>query len=118
MKQPGNVDEYIAAWPLQVQDKLNTVRQIVKQAGPEAAEKLSYGMPYYSLNGRLLYFAAFKDHISLFAMPSAIKAFSSELSDYQISKGTIRFPSDKPLPLELIRKIVEFRIKENLAKQK
>src|SRR6266576_977571 len=118
MKQYTTVDEYIASCPAEVLDKLQAISNPVIEEATGATEKLSYGMPYFNLNGRLLYFAAFKDHISLFAMPSAIEAFSSELSGYETSKGTIRFPLDKPLPLGLIQKIVEYRVKENLDRKK
>ena len=100
-----------------MQEKLNQIRQIVLQAAPEATEKLSYGMPYYSLNGRLVYIAHFKDHVSLFAMPSAIKKFDKELAPYHRSKGTVGFALDKSLPLPLIRRIVAFRVKEQRAKK-
>ena len=117
MNKAKTVDEYIATFPEDIQLKLKTIRKITKATAPQATEKLSYGMPYYGLNGRLLYFAAFKDHISLFAMPSAIKIFAPEITNYQTSKGTIRFPLDKPLPVALIRKIIRYRTAENLAKK-
>jgi uncharacterized protein YdhG (YjbR/CyaY superfamily) len=118
MKRPETVDEYIAAFPEQLQQKIEAIRGVVKEEAPDATEKLSYGMPYFDLNGRLLYYAAFKNHISIFAMPSAIVHFAGELTDYQTSKGTIQFPLDKPLPLDLIRKIARFRAEQNLSKQK
>jgi uncharacterized protein YdhG (YjbR/CyaY superfamily) len=118
MKKPTSVDEYIASYPANVQAKLNEIRQIVKEEAPQASEKLSYGMPYFSFNGRLLYFAVHKEHIGLYAMPSAVIVFKKELTEYETSKGTIRFPLDKPLPTELIRRIIEFRVKENSSKKK
>ena len=118
MKRYDSVDEYISDQPKDVQQKLQTMREIVKKATPKVSEKISYGIPYFSLSGRLVYFAAFKNHISFFPMKSAIKEFKKELSDYETSAGTVRFPLDKPLPLPLIRKIVEYRVKENLAKKK
>lgn len=116
MQKFTSVDEYIADQPQAVQPKLEELRRIVKTQAPQATEKISYGMPYYGLNGRLLYFAAQKEHIGLYAMPSAITSFKKELDSYETSTGTIRFPLDKPLPLPLIRKIVRFRVKENLQK--
>lgn len=117
MAQPQTVDDYIAAAPPYAQDKLRQIRQLIKEVAPESSEKLSYGMPYYSLNGRFLYFAYFKDHVSLFAMPSAVRKFESELQPYHRSKATIGFAYDKPLPLPLIKKIVKFRAQEQLAKK-
>jgi uncharacterized protein YdhG (YjbR/CyaY superfamily) len=118
MKQFKSVDEYIASYPAEVQAKLKAIRQTVIEAAPGASEKISYGMPYYSLNGRLIYFAAFKNHIGFYPMAAVIKAFKSDLGDYETSKGTIRFPLDKPLPLPLIHRIVEYRVKENQSKKK
>ncbi len=118
MKQFSSVDEYINTAPENVRGLLQALRQAVKETAPEASEKISYGMPYFSLNGRLLYFAVFRNHIGFYPMASVIKIFKKDLSDYQTSKGTIRFPLDKPLPLPLIRKIVKYRVKENLVKKK
>ena len=118
MKKYKNVDEYIASYPAEVQVKLQAIRELVKKEAPQATEKISYGIPYYGFNGRLIYFAAFKNHIGLYPMASVILAFKSKLSKYQTSKGTVRFPLDKPLSLTLIRKIVKFRVKENLARKK
>lgn len=119
MKQTKNIDEYITSSPLEVRDRLNQIRQVVKEVASEATEKLSYRMPYFSLNGRLLYFAAqCEHHIGFYPMKSALRQFREELSEYETSAGTVRFPFDKPLPLELIRKIVKFRAEENQAKAK
>ena len=117
MQKAKDVDEYIASAPKEVQEKLRQIRKIVHDVAPEAKEKLSYGMPYYSLNGRLLYFAYFKDHVSLFAMPSAIVKFEKNLMDYKTSKGTIQFMLDTPLPLPLIKRIIEFRAQEQRTKK-
>jgi uncharacterized protein YdhG (YjbR/CyaY superfamily) len=116
MAEISTVDEYIAGAPKPVQEKLRQIRQIIKELAPEAEEKLSYGMPYYSLNGRLVYFAYFKDHVSLFAMPSAVKKFAKEIEPYHHSKGTVGFALDKPLPLPLINKMVAFRAAEQRSK--
>ena len=110
------VDEYFAAFPDSVRNKLAQIRQIVRKEAPDAKEVISYNMPAYKFNGMLLYFAAHKEHIGFYPFPSAINAFKKNLSAYETSKGGIRFPFDKPIPKELIRKIVKFRIKENLRK--
>ena len=117
MKKAASVDEYIASYPKDVQDRLKTVRKIVKEVAPDAQEKLSYGMPYYNLNGRLIYFAAAKNHLGLYSMPSSIVTFAKELKGYQTSTGTIRFPYSEPLPVNLIRKILKYRVEENRAKK-
>jgi len=116
MKEPKNVDDYIAGAPPAAREKLRQIRDIIRQAALEANEKLSYGMPYYGLNGRLVYFAYFKEHVSLFAMPSAIKKFEKEIEPYHHSKATVGFALDKPLPLPLIKKMVAFRVAEQRTK--
>ncbi len=113
-----SVDEYIAAQPAAAQTRLRALRKIVKEVAPKAEEKLSYGIPYYSLGGRLVYFAAFKNHIGFYPMKAAIRNFQKELAGYETAPGTVRFPLDKPLPLPLIRRIITFRTKENLAQKK
>jgi len=120
MKKSNNTDGYINSYPQEVQKLLKTMRQTVKQVAPDATEKISYGMPSFHLHGRyLVYFGAFKNHVSLFpASSAATKAFAKDLAGYESSKGTVRFPLDKPLPLPLIRKMVKFRAKENLARKK
>jgi uncharacterized protein YdhG (YjbR/CyaY superfamily) len=110
-----SVDEYIAAQPKDVAEKLSQIRAIVKNEAPQATEKISYGMPYYSLNGRLLYFRAHAHHIGLYPMAATVKHFEKELADYHTSKGTVQLPLNKPLPLGLIRKIVHFRAEEKMA---
>lgn len=117
MKQYKTVDSYIADQPADIQAKLKNIRKIVKKSAPKATEKISYGIPYYSLNGRLVYFAAFRNHIGFYPMTSTIKAFKKDLAGYETSKGTVRFPHDKPLPLPLIKQMIDFRIKENLSKK-
>ena len=116
MTRPKNVDEYIAGQPAETAKRLTQIRKIVRQAAPDATEKISYGMPYYGLNGRLLYFMAHTHHIGFYPMKSAVARFEEELKDYRTSKGTVQFPYDNPLPLELIRKIVVFRAQENRNK--
>ena len=118
MKSYKTVDLYISSFPPSVAKKLETIRSIVKKSAKGVEEKVSYGMAGYKLNGVLVYFGGFKDHVSLFAMPSAVKAFKKDLKDFKTSKGTIQFPLDKPLPTTLIKKIVTYRVKENLARKK
>jgi uncharacterized protein YdhG (YjbR/CyaY superfamily) len=112
------VDEYIAALPDSVKPIIEELRETVKQAAPEAEESISYNMPAYQLNGPLAYYAAFKNHIGFYPTPASIIAFEEELSAYKGAKGSIQFPLNKPLPLELITRIVKVRLQENLNKNK
>lgn len=116
MNKPKDTNEYIAGFAPEVQQLLEKVRSTIQKAAPEAVEAISYGMPAFKLNGNLVYFAAFKSHIGFYALPSGNEAFQKELSQYKTGKGSIQFPFDKPLPLELITKIVKFRIEENAQK--
>jgi uncharacterized protein YdhG (YjbR/CyaY superfamily) len=111
-----SIDEYIATFPEEVQVKLEELRATIKAAAPDAEEKISYQMPTFALKGNLVHFAAHKTHIGFYPTPSGIEAFQRELSVYESSKGAVQFPIDKPLPLELISKIVKFRVAENLKK--
>jgi uncharacterized protein YdhG (YjbR/CyaY superfamily) len=113
-----STDEYIATFPKDIQKILKEVRATIKAAAPDAEEKIGYQMPAFALKGNLVYFAALKNHIGFYPMPSGIQAFKKELSMYEGTKGAIRFPIDKPLPLKLISKIVKFRVAENLRKAK
>jgi len=117
-KKPGfnTIDEYIATFPEAVQRKLQEVRVTIKVSAPDAVEKISYQMPTFYLHGNLIHFAAFKNHIGLYPTPNGIQAFNNELSIYESGKGSVQFPLDKPLPLELIKKIVKFRVEENIRK--
>jgi uncharacterized protein YdhG (YjbR/CyaY superfamily) len=117
-KKPGftSIDEYIATFPENIQKILEELRATIKAAAPDAQEKISYQMPTFALKGNLVHFAAFKNHIGFYPAPRGIEAFKDELSLYEGSKGAIRFPIDKPLPLELIGRIVQFRVAENLKK--
>jgi uncharacterized protein YdhG (YjbR/CyaY superfamily) len=117
-RQNRSIDEYISNSPENVQDTLKKLRRVIKGAAPEAQETISYRMPAFKLNGILVYFAATKNHIGLYPTSSGINAFKKELSLYETSKGTIRFPLDKPIPFNLVEKIVRFRVKENLSKAK
>ena len=112
------VDEYIASFPKNAQSILEELRQAIRESAPEAEEAISYQMPAFKLNGILVWFAAFKNHIGFYPKTSAIEAFKEELSDYEASKGTIRFPLDRPIPFDLVKKIVKYRVKENLSKRK
>ena len=114
MKQSKDIDTYIASYPKDVQLLLLKMRATIKKAAPKAEEAISYGIPTYKLNGNLVHFGAFKDHVSFFPTSSGTIAFKKDISKYKVSKGTIQFPLDKPLPLGLITKIVRFRVKENL----
>ena len=111
-----SIDEYIATFPDEVQKMLQELRAAVRAAAPDAVEKISYQMPAFAYHGNLVYFAAFKNHIGFYPAPRGIEAFAQELSLYDGSKGAIRFPIDKPLPLELIGRIVQFRAAENKKK--
>jgi uncharacterized protein YdhG (YjbR/CyaY superfamily) len=97
---------------------LEKIRETIREVAPDAEEAISYQMPTFKLNGNLVHFAAFKNHIGFYPVPSGIEAFKEELSPYIAGKGTVQFPLDKPVPYELIRKVTEFRVKENLAKNK
>jgi uncharacterized protein YdhG (YjbR/CyaY superfamily) len=101
------IDEYINAFPEDVQKILNQLRQTIKDAAPEAEETINYQMPTFTLNGNLVHFAAFKNHIGFYPTPAGIEAFREELAPYKGAKGSVQFPIDQPLPLPLIRKIVE-----------
>ena len=112
----SSIDEYIIKFPPEIQEKLEMLRRVIKEAAPEAEEKISYQMPTFVLYGNLVHFAAFKNHIGFYPTPSGINAFQQELSEYKGAKGSIQFPLDKPLPYELISKIVKCRVLENIKK--
>lgn len=113
----NSIDEYIAAFPDEIQEILQKIRQVIHDAAPEAKEAISYQMPTFKLNGNLVHFAAFKDHIGFFPTPSGVEAYP-ELMLYKTGKGTLQFPLDEPVPYELIRRVVEFRVLEATSKQK
>jgi uncharacterized protein YdhG (YjbR/CyaY superfamily) len=113
-KRFNSIDEYIADFPEEVQKTLGELRAAIKAAAPDAEERISYQIPTFTLKGNLVHFAAYKKHIGFYPTSSGIQAFKRELSVYEGAKGTVRFPIDKPLPLKLIRKIVKFRVAENL----
>ena len=117
-KAPTTIDEYIAGFPPDVQKILRQVRTTIRQAAPGAEETISYRMPTFTLNGYLVYFAGFKNHIGFYPIPTGIEQFKKELARYEQGKGSVQFPLDQPMPYDLIRKIVKFRVKENLARAK
>lgn len=110
------IDDYIAGFPKDVQVILEELRATIRKAAPEAEETINYQIPTFTLNGNLVHFAAYKNHIGFYPTPSGIAAFKKELSAYEGAKGSVQFPIDKPLPLRLITKIVKFRVKENLER--
>ena len=110
------IDEYIARFPKNVQDVLEQLRKAIKLSAPESEETISYQMPAFKQKGILVYFAAFKNHIGFYPTPSGIEKFRKELSGHEFSKGAIKFPIDEPIPMDLISKIVKFRVKENSRK--
>jgi uncharacterized protein YdhG (YjbR/CyaY superfamily) len=118
MKTFKDIDSYIGKQAVDLRERLKQIRQTIKTSAPKAEEVISYGMPAFKYHGMLVYFAAFKNHIGFYALPSGNEAFQKELSVYKQGKGSIQFPLDKPLPLALIKKIVKFRVKENLEKEK
>lgn len=116
----NTIDEYILQFPPEVQEILRTLRKVVKESAPESQEKMSWQMPTFVLHGNLVHFAAHKNHIGFYPAPSGIDAFKDELSQYKGAKGSVQFPLSKPMPYELISRIVKFRVAENIkdAEQK
>jgi uncharacterized protein YdhG (YjbR/CyaY superfamily) len=115
-KHFATVDEYIASFPKEIQKILESIRQTIRSSAPNAKETVSYQMPTFRLKGILVHFAAHKNHIGFYPTPSAITEFSKKLSNYKFSKGSIKFPLKEPIPLDLIKEIIEFRVKENKEK--
>ncbi len=112
MKSPGSIDEYIAEYPKAVQEKLQKIRETIQKAAPEAGEAIKYGLATFTLNGNLVHFGGFKNHIGFYPAPRAIEEFKKELAGYEGSKGAIQFPMDKPIPYSLITRMVKFRVKQ------
>lgn len=108
-----DIDGYIALFPEEVQQILQKMREEISRAAPEATEDIRYGIPTYRYRGNLVHFAAYDTHIGFYPTPSGIEAFKSELAEYELGKGTIRFSLDEPIPYDLVRKVVEYRMKEN-----
>ncbi len=116
MTTDPRIDKYIANFPNEVQEILEKIRATIREAAPDAEETISYQMPTFRLNGNLVHFAAYKKHIGFYPAPSGIEKFKKELAAYQSAKGSVQFPLDRPIPYELIGKIVTFRARENLAR--
>lgn len=113
---PNTIDEYIAQYPLEVKTILVKLRDTIRKVAPDARETIRYGIPTFTLNSNLVHFAAYKSHIGFYPAPSGIEKYKTELSAYKLSKGTVQFPMDKPIPYDLIARIVAFRVSENQAK--
>ncbi len=118
MKEYTDINAFIADFPEEVRIILEKIRATIQQAAPDATEAIKYGMPTFVLNGNLVHFAAYKNHIGFYPAPTGIDAFIDELARYRTGKGTIQFPIDKPIPYDLITKVVKFRVEENLMKRK
>lgn len=113
METCNSIDEYIQSFPEPIRKRLELIRQTIRESAPEASEKISYAMPTFFQITNLIHFAGFTNHIGLYPTPSGIAAFTEELSSYKSGKGSIQIPHDQPIPVELIRKIVAFRVEEN-----
>ena len=111
-----SVDQYIATFPASTKKILKEMRMTIKEAAPDAEEVISYNMPAFKQQGILVYYAGYGKHIGFYPVSSAITAFKKDLSDFELSKGTVRFPLDRPIPFDLVTKIVKFRVAENLKK--
>lgn len=116
--QAETIDEYIASFPKDIQKLLKEMRATIQKAAPKAEEAIKYAMPTFVLNGNLVHFAAFKNHIGFYPAPQGIEEFKKELSKYKGAKGSVQFPLDQPLPLSLVTKIVKFRVAMNMDKVK
>jgi len=112
----NDIDSYVASFPKETQNLLEQVRSTIRKAAPQAEETINYGIPTFTLKGNLVHFAAYKNHIGFYPAASGIEAFKKDLSAYEGAKGSVKFPLDKPIPFELISRIVKFRVKENLEK--
>lgn len=117
-KQIKTIDEYIAKFPEDVQDILEKIRQVIKESAPDAEETINYQIPTYKLKGNLVHFGAFKNHIGFYPTPSAMDEFKKELSLYEVAKGSVKFPINKPIPYGLVKKIVKYRVQETKHKEK
>ena len=113
----ATIDEYIGTFAPEIQNLLQSIRKVISEAAPGATEKISYQMPTFFLKGNLVHFAAFKNHIGFYPTPTGVASFQEDFKNYKTSKGGIQFPLDKPIPLDLIRRIVEFRVRENSLKK-
>jgi uncharacterized protein YdhG (YjbR/CyaY superfamily) len=111
-----DIDEYIAAFPPDVQGILQKIRSTIQTAAPEAQETINYAIPTFTLHGNLVHFAAFKKHIGFYPTPTGVEKFKAELAAYEMAKGSVQFPLDEPIPYGLISEIVKYRVQENLAR--
>lgn len=116
MKKYKDMDEYISNFSKNVQAVLKKFRQEIHKTAPKATEAISYGIPTFKLNGNLVHFAGWEHHLGFYPGPEAIEVFQKELSKYKLSRGTVQFPPDKPIPYGLIKKIVKFKVKKNTPK--
>ena len=114
----STVDEYINGFPKDIQEKSLEMRRVIREAAPDAEEKISYRMPAYMQNGPVAYFAAFKNHIGFYPTASSTEIFKEEFKQYKSGKGSVQFPMDNPIPLELVAKVVRFKVEENLRPKK
>ncbi|MDD4312529.1 MAG: DUF1801 domain-containing protein [Eubacteriales bacterium] len=115
---PTPITSYILQYPLEVQEKLNQMREAILEILPEAEEKIAYGIPTFYLNGNVVHFAGYKSHIGFYPGADGIATFAGELGAYKLSRGTVQFPLDQPLPLELVKRITAYRKEQNFAKKK
>lgn len=115
---PQTIDEYIALFPTDIQEKLQKIRLTVREAAPHAKEAIKYGMPSFVGKSNLVHFAAFKNHIGFYPTPNGIEGFKEELSRYKGAKGSVQFPLDEPIPYDLIRRVVEFRVQKDGERKK
>ena len=113
---PATIDEYIAGFPADIQRILQEIRSVIREAAPQAIEKISYQMPTFYYQGNLVHFAAFKHHIGFYPTPQGIEAFKEELTRYKGAKGSVQFPLDQPIPYDLIRRIVRYRVDQTHKK--
>ena len=117
MTNSNLIDSYIQKFPPDVQEKLKALRKTIQAAAPEAEEGMGYGVPCFNLNGKLVYFAAFKNHVGFYPTESGITAFKKELQSFDTAKGTVKFPLAEPIPFDLVKRIVKCRVKEQRSKQ-
>lgn len=108
------MDEYIQLFPQEIQERMNTLRRVIREEAPEASEKISWQMPTFFYHGNLVHFAGHKNHIGFYPGPSGVELFLAELPEFKGSKGAVQLPHTKPLPLEVIRRVIRFRVEENL----
>ena len=106
------IDVYIAKFPEKTREQLQKLRNVIQEAAPDSVETLSYGIPTFKQGRNLVHFAGYKKHVGFYPTPSSIELFREELSEYEVSKGTVKFPHDKPIPYDLIKRVVEYRVNE------